>query len=259
MSNRGVIKRNVNTAELVGLSFGDGSFISRPNTNKFRFQLRGDAKEDRDHYDNYIIPLFNKEIMNPIFGRNVNTVHDKKGNCYGISLESPKLKWPFKYLGIPCGIKKRLMIPKWIKDSSEFSKSFLKGIFDTDGGIWCNKNYSEKNPTYHKQIVLGITLCSKELISEIGGLLTNLNINHYITTYTPKNKNWQQTHTLRITGKRLINWFEIIGLENKKHITRFKIWERFGFCPPKTTLNERERILMGNLDIHDYYDNAGVQ
>ncbi len=40
MSNRGVIKRNVNTAELVGLSFGDGSFISRPNTNKFRFQLR---------------------------------------------------------------------------------------------------------------------------------------------------------------------------------------------------------------------------
>lgn len=62
-----MIKRNENTAELVGLSFGDGGLTYRSNSNRVRFQLRGHLIEDKDHYDSHIIPLFNKEVMLPIF------------------------------------------------------------------------------------------------------------------------------------------------------------------------------------------------
>ena len=57
------VKRNEVTAELVGLSFGDGGLTPRKGTRKMRFQLKGHLVEDREHYDNYILPLFNKEIM----------------------------------------------------------------------------------------------------------------------------------------------------------------------------------------------------
>ena len=57
-----IVKRNENTAELVGLSFGDGGLTYRKNTNRMRFQLCGSLKDDKDHYDKYIIPLFNLSL-----------------------------------------------------------------------------------------------------------------------------------------------------------------------------------------------------
>ncbi len=77
-----MISKNNATAELVGLSFGDGSLTYRKNTKKLRFQLRGDATEERKHYTEFIIPLFNKEIMRPLFYRNVGTVYDKKRKLF---------------------------------------------------------------------------------------------------------------------------------------------------------------------------------
>ena len=73
-----IVKRNENTAELVGLSFGDGGLTYRKGTNKMRFQMAGDGREDKEHYDNYIIPLFNKEIMIPIFNRGIGIIFNKK-------------------------------------------------------------------------------------------------------------------------------------------------------------------------------------
>ena len=48
--------KNDKTAELVGLSFGDGSLTRRKDSDVLRFQLRGDVSEDRDHYFSHIIP-----------------------------------------------------------------------------------------------------------------------------------------------------------------------------------------------------------
>ena len=135
-----MISRNENTAELVGLSLGNGGLTNRNNTKKMRFQLRGSLKEDREHYDKYIIPLFNKEIMTPLFNRDVGIVYNKNKGFYGLSVESIKIEEYLNYLGIPSGKKEELFIPEWIKKNKKFIISFLRGYFDSDGSIYCEKN-----------------------------------------------------------------------------------------------------------------------
>lgn len=48
------LPKNKIIAEVVGLSFGDGS-LTRTKKGQLRFQLRGDVNGDRDHYEKFII------------------------------------------------------------------------------------------------------------------------------------------------------------------------------------------------------------
>ena len=59
-----MIKKNENTAELIGLSFGDGGLTYRKNSNRVKFQLRGHLTEDKEHYDSYIIFTHITKIIN---------------------------------------------------------------------------------------------------------------------------------------------------------------------------------------------------
>ena len=49
----------------------------------------------------------------------------------------------------------------------------------------------------------------------------------------------------------LLKFFKKIGSKNSVKLSRFKIWEKFGFCPPHTTLKQREDILNDKLDIYN--------
>ncbi len=252
-----IIKRNEDTAELVGLSFGDGGLTSRKGTSRMRFQLRGDFNEDREHYDCYIIPLFNKEVMQPIFGRNVGIVHNKNAGFYGISSEGIKIEKPLNWLGIPNGIKNELSIPKWIKESREYSFRFLRGFFDTDGSISCQRNYSIKNNQKHTQIRISLGCTSKELMLEINDLLRNFGFKTLIRqTLKQDGIRKPDTKVVLSGGIQVNRWFELIGSKNPKHISKYQIWKKFGFCPPKTTLAERMQMLKKELSPYSYY--AGV-
>ena len=57
------------------------------------------------------------------------------------------------------------------------------------------------------------------------------------------------------------NWFEKTVIpQNPKHITKYLIWKKFGFCPTNTTLEERRKILKGEINPYSYYKggSAGV-
>lgn len=253
-----IVKRNSNTAELVGLSFGDGGLTFRKNSKRVKFQIRGDLREEKDNYDKYIAPLFNKEFMLPIFKRKVGFVYNLKKNFYGISVESIRIEKPLNYLGIPSGVKKELIIPNWIKKNSRFAKRFLRGLFDTDGTIFCQRNYSIKNNLYHTQVKIGITSTSRKLINGISKLLKTLNFKFvligrksHIGIDGLKRRN---SYTIRIDGSIQVNkWFREVGSKSKKHVTKYLVWKKFGFCPPKTTLNDRKKMLKNKLNPHNYY------
>jgi hypothetical protein len=254
-----LVKKNANTAELVGLSFGDGGLTKRSGTNRMKFQLRGDGKEEKENYDNYIAPLFNKEIMNPIFHRDVGFVFNKRINFYGISVESVKIEKYLNFLGIPSGVKKELQIPEWIKKNSNYTKRFLRGFFDTDGSIHCQRNYSIKNNKYHTQIRLSLVCTSKNLMNEICGSLRKLGFKCDLNEQLAKAKysdgfTRRPFYRARICGGIQIDkWFKEIGTKSEKHRTKYEIWKKFGFCPPKTTLEERRKMLKNEVNPHIYY------
>ena len=239
----------------MGLSFGDGGLTYRKNSNKKRFQLRGHLVEDKEHYDNYIIPLFNKEIMFPVFNRGVCTVFNKTKNFYGISVEGTRIEGPLNFIGIPTGKKEELYIPKWIKNNKNYSTKFLRGFLDTDGCVSCQRNYSIKNNKYHTQIRIYLGCCSKNLMTEINDLLRLLGFKCLIRAKNSKTGYGTKTlYEVKICGGVQINkWFEEIGSKNPKHSTKYLIWKEFGFCPPHTSLEDRKRMLKKEVSPHDLY------
>ena len=193
-----MIELNKNTAELTGLSFGDGGLTYRKGTKRLRFQLRGSLEEDKEHYDNYIIPLFKKEVSLPIFNENkVGVVSSKNAGFYGISKESEKLKYLNNVLGIPIGVKKELYIPNWIKLNNQFVTRFLRGFFDTDESISCQRNYSIKNNKLHTQIRIYLSCCSKNLMSEIYELLKYWGFKAVLKKHPKSNNKWSCLYSIK--------------------------------------------------------------
>ena len=251
-----IIERNENTAELVGLSFGDGGLTYRKDTDRMRFQLCGSLRDDKEHYDKFVIPLFNKEVMFPIFKRNVGIIFNNRLRFYGISVESSKISEELSSLGIPKGVKEELFIPEWIKCNKTYLTRFLRGFLDTDGCVCCERNYSIKNNKLHTQIRIYLVSTSKYLMEEICQSLKLLNIKFIFHHNKVKanNKNNKDSYEVRICGGIQVNkWFNIIGSKNPKHETKYLIWKEFGFCPPNTALEDRKRILKKEISPYSYY------
>ena len=240
--------KNEKTAEIVGLSFGDGSLTRRhsgKNKGRLRFQLRGNITEDKEHYDNFIIPLFNDT-----FGINIKPVIcNGKDKSYGISIENQKVCELLQELEIPVGIKDELQIPSWITSNGEFTKCFLQGLMDTDGSVFCGKDYNYPAKGYIK-IRMGICSTSKNLIKEVSELLKILGIHNLkIKDYKQKIQNWKDFSRIQIDGPNVAKYFNLIGSKNPKHITKFQVWKRFGFCPPRTTIEQRYSMLKESASI----------
>lgn len=41
----------------------------------------------------------------------------------------------------------------------------------------------------------------------------------------------------------------VYSFHNPVHLTKYDIWKKFGFCPPRTKLQQRIDILEGKIDI----------
>src|SRR3989344_2256456 len=207
--------KNDKTAELVGLSFGDGSLTRRKDSDVLRFQLRGDVSEDRDHYFSHIIPLFNEQISKPLLNKDVPTVTSKPPYAsFGIAIQNNIVGELLSQLGIPIGRKEELNIPSWIKGDRNYLISFIRGLFDIIG----IKNYIKiqrkkiEKDAYHIEVSGGINV---------------------------------------------EKWFQIIGSNNSKHVTKFLVWKKFGFCPPYTNLKQRQSFLSGELIPDLFYAGMG--
>ncbi|MFH1586635.1 MAG: LAGLIDADG family homing endonuclease [Candidatus Diapherotrites archaeon] len=233
-------------AELVGLHFGDGSLIRRKGTERLRFQLRGDAISDRAHYENFIIPLCNELIGFPILGRPVTTTYYKKRNCFGVAVESAQLAGFFEKLGVKVGRKEELEIPEWIKNDENFSKAFVRGLFDTDGCIYYGTNHTAKSNLHIVGRII-ITSTSKNLMHGVSAILSKIRLKHSIKERRKTNgeKNVFVVEVQRPHEKKFMS---LIGSHNQKHLNKFKIAQIFGFCPPYTTPLERRKILKGELN-----------
>ena len=238
--------KNKKTAEIAGLCFADGSLTGRhsgKNKGKLRFQMIGHITEDREHYDTYVKRLFDENIdIIP------TTIYKGKKPYYGVASENQKICNYLKFLGVPVGTKEELQIPSWIISNKEFLIGFLRGVIDTDGSVFCGKDYNYPNKK-HIKIRMSIASVSYKFIKEINESLIQSGIhNLIIKPYKQKNSNWENLNKIQIDGPNVKDYFKIIGSKNPKHLTKFKVWNKFGFCPPYTTLEQRKKMLNGELD-----------
>ena len=233
-------------AEICGAFIGDGWVETRGNA----IYITGHPKEDKEYFDNNLSPLFSKNFQK------VSPRAYSYWGVYGFGLYKKEVINRIIELGMQKGNKaSTVKFPKWAFSSKKIMKSILRGLFDTDGCVSCEKNYSLKNPKYHTKIKIHIVSISPNLIKEANKILNKLEIKNFIKKpYQQKQKNCKLSHRIVIDGGINVDkWFKLIGSSNPKHITKYQIWKKYNFCPPFTTLDERKRILNGE-NPYNYYE-----
>lgn len=239
---------NPEVVEILGTFIGDGWIES----DKDALYIAGSPTEDKDHYDKYLAPLFSKYFV---------PVKPKKftyWGVYGIVTYKKKVIKKAIDLGFQTGPKSLIAeIPKEIIDSKdkEVIKAILRGIFDTDGSFWCERSRAKtstewkKTHNYHPE--LAICSCSKKLVNQIQFLLEKLNIESKIKQKSKKRvkcgRNNNDSYSLNIRKiLEIEKWFKVIGTNNPRHQTRYDVWKKLGYLPPRTTIKERKKILQIN-------------
>ena len=137
-------------------------------------------------------------------------------NAVGFEIHSKAL-WQFKnnIIGLKHGKKIGISIPKSIMNShSSCMKSFIRGIFDTDGNLYFQSRYGYKN--YYPR--LDITSISHSLCKDIQKILKFLGFKSKI------NKSKVAYSVVMYGYNNLMKYANEIGWHNKKHELKFKEW-----------------------------------
>ena len=67
--------------------------------------------------------------------------------------------------------------------------------------------------------------------------------------YKPKKTTEKDSYKVTVNGvSQLVKWMELVGSKNPSKLSRYLIWQRFGFCPTKTTYAQRQQLLKGTLN-----------
>ncbi len=201
-------------AEETGWHIGDGSMNYYRNQGKIKgiYQLRGHINDDRNHYIQRIKPIFKLLYRIDLSLREMPSTR-----VYGFQIWSNKLVDFKEKLGLPLGKKWDISIPPIFLENNELKISILRGIFDTDGGIYLQPKYGKLYPR------IQITTISSNLAEQIQAILLHLGIRatKYLD-WIDKNSNRVQAYVIAVRGNEMFDKFmEIIKPANPKHIKKY--------------------------------------
>jgi intein/homing endonuclease len=236
--------QNAQVAEILGAFIGDGWIEKSRNS----FYIMGNPTEDKEYYDKFLAPLFSKYFIQ------TSPKSFSSWGVYGIVSYKKKITEIALSLGFESGKKcYTTKIPEWVmkSENKDILTAVLRGIFDTDGCFFCKKAYGAYDnlwtKEHHCKPRIDINTVSKKLLEQITWLLQKLCI-EYKTGYSPaknrNHKNNSEYYRLYIWKLEAIEkWFKVIGTNNPRQKTRYDVWRKLGCLPPKTTIEERKKIL----------------
>ena len=201
------IKLSPELAEEIGMHYGDG-FLSNK---KYTYRLKGNIKDEKEYYKNYIKPLFKKLY-------NLDLDLKEFDSVFGFELYSKAL-WEFKVkvIGIQPGNKENITIPEKLKvNDIKILTSFLRGLFDTDGCIYFKTRYGYDR--YYPNIA--IKLYSKKLIQDVADILKMLGFNPNV--YIKK-----EYGLISLNGIEVLRRYEeLIGWRSQKNLNKINNWKK---------------------------------
>jgi len=232
-------------AELCGIIAGDGHLgrvVNSANSkrNDYIITISGNKTEDLEYY-NHVSSLFHDVFNKKLCLR---IAHDE----LVMYAHSKRVLEQFENAGITVGKKaKTVFIPKIILNDEVYSRAFLRGLADTDFSM----TFKKAGRKFHSYPKIVAELASRQIIEDIKIILQRIGIN-YLEYFIDRQTNFghKQTYRIEILGKKNLQvWMNLVGFKNPKHLTKIKVWEKCGYCPPFTTILERKKILEGKLPV----------
>ncbi len=193
-------------AELYGILLGDGCVtkIKSYKVGTYEIRIVGDSRHDKEYLINYV-----KGMIETLFDVKVKLVGYKGKNALGLVAHGKKLVEFFESKGFKPGnkITNQLRIPYWIRSKSNFLKVCIRGLYDTDGGI-----YKLNNQNVYQ---ICFTNYNSRLLNDVRDSLLFLGMN----PSKIYNKN------IRITKKsELRKFLKLVGFSNPRHLNKVKMW-----------------------------------
>lgn len=188
-------------AEFIGIVLGDGSIT--PNQvsitlNKF------DDRYFIKHVKNLFQELFK---FDP-------SIYERKGeNVVSLVVSRSKLVNFLVSVGLKIGgkVRQQVRVPYWIEKSEKFTKSCLRGLFDTDGCFYVDKHYYKGKVYYN---------CAMNFTNR------SLPVLFFFKTKLEQ-FDFHPTHNTKFSislrrEDEIIQYFQIIGSSNLKHQNKIK-------------------------------------
>lgn len=163
------------SAYIIGLALGDGN-LSNPNGRATRLRITCDLKYP------ILIQKIQKAITDLLPHNKVSIVRRnvKSGNCIDISCYSNH--WE-KMLGWSANkgpkLNQNISIPNWIKEKDRYKINCLRGLIETDGSIYKDRNYK----------TVMFTNASFTLIDDVYKMIISLNFAPRLYTIENNSKN----------------------------------------------------------------------
>ncbi|MDP3800364.1 MAG: LAGLIDADG family homing endonuclease [bacterium] len=181
-------------AYMVGVSLGDGN-LSNPNKRAIRLRITCDNKYPKliKHIIETLKTLFPKNKVSKI-NRITSTDISLYSNVLGKILDWKWDKGPKDLQNIK--------IPEWIKDNTKFTKECLRGLFQTDGSIYKDRDY----------LMINFVNTSPILVDDIYKLTKKLGYSPNIQKL--KQSNGKIKHTIRISK------------DSQKFIKEINFWKK---------------------------------
>lgn len=197
-------------AEFYGIMLGDGNShrtcrYNSCNDKRGTFMIRivGDSRLDNLYLNNYVKPLINN-----LFKVSVRVGKFKDSNAMFLEVHSKELVNFLEKKGFKPGnkIKNKLGIPIWIKKDTNYIKSCVRGLYDTDGSV-----YKLTNQNSHQICFTGANM---KLMRDVRNSLLKLGIK--CSKISKKD--------IYITKKsELRKFLKLIGFSNYRHLKKIKM------------------------------------
>jgi intein/homing endonuclease len=200
-------EESVELAEFFGVMLGDGNLTKIESYKVGSYQVRvvGDSR-----YDNVFLVGHVKSLVQSLFGVGARCYDVKGSNTLVLNVNSKRLVEFLESKGFKPGdkIRNKLGIPGWIKENKAFLSACLRGLYDTDGGIYKLNNQN----TF--QIAFTSHNCA--LLKDVKDSLLALGMSPSRIV---------DGRRIYITKKsELRKFLKQIGFRNSKHLNKVKVW-----------------------------------
>lgn len=190
-------------AELIGIILGDGGL------SKCQLSITLNKFDDKD-FISYV-----KTLLEKLFGVAPSVYkfqRGKKASIVNIVISRVKLIRFLVGMGLCIGSKTRnqVDVPLWVKQSPEFARACLRGLFDTDGCFYIDTHFY-KNKIY-KNCGMNFTNRSLPILSFFKSRLEKFGLH-------PTQKT--QFSVFLRKEQEIVCYFQIIGSSNFKHLNKF--------------------------------------
>lgn len=188
-------------AEFIGIMLGDG------HVGQYQASITTNSQTDYEHAS-YI-----KKTIRSLFATQSTLSRSRTNNSCTVVISSRSICDFLKRQGLPQGNKVRdgVRIPNWIKKRSAYTRACVRGLFDTDGSVYCDTH--KVSGKEYKHLGIAFTNRNTDILSFYKESLVKFGL--HPTQKTP------YVVFLR-RGAEIDIFFKVIGSSNRKHLRRYR-------------------------------------